>query len=285
MSFFRLVMSFWILHSEVFYKQVSCLSVSRYVDFVEEGGRAVNVRVIRNKTDPDIHWTIFPETGSLKLRKTPFGLDVYAPENSEVDDRKKYQLIGTARGSGFARGPGSTLRPGKTLVNLRFTLLDNDGIAKRLLEIGGPVKFTVNHKASPHRTEYILSDFNPEIHQDWEFSPVKLTFQANQSGSAIMYARPKEDDIVEGTERFVLSLKRISNRMVSYVKSKLVEIIDDDMLGVWSTWYPVSDCQRNDLGKCSRSMSRSCKNLDNRGLSSNPHCIGPAFKQVKCICF
>ena len=70
--------------------------------------------------------------------------------------------------------------------------------------------------------------FFPEIHQDWEFSPVKLTFQANQSGSAIMYARPKEDDIVEGTERFVLSLKRISNRMVSYVKSKLVEIIDDD---------------------------------------------------------
>ena len=43
-----------------------------------------------------------------------------------------------------------------------------------------------------------------------------------------MYARPKEDDIVEGNERFVLSLKRISNRMVSYVKSKLVEVIDDD---------------------------------------------------------
>ena len=65
-------------------------------------------------------------------------MDVYAPENSEVDDRKKYQLIGTARGSEFARGSGSTLRPGKTLVKLRFTLLDNDGnYEKHLTSIQG----------------------------------------------------------------------------------------------------------------------------------------------------
>ena len=109
-------------------------------------------------------YIFFTDTGSLKLRKTPFGLDVYAPENSEVDDRKKYQLIGTARGSGFARGPGSTLRPGKTLVNLRFTLLDNDGnYQKHLTSIqvlfDTPLPSLKISNITDHYSLYLLGNF------------------------------------------------------------------------------------------------------------------------------
>lgn len=73
-----------------------------------------------------------------------------------------------------------------------------------------------------------FSLISKDIYNDWEFSPMKITFPANQSGSAIMYARPKDDDMVEGTERFVLSLKKISRKLVSHVQSKVVDIIDND---------------------------------------------------------
>lgn len=33
------------------------------------------------------------------------------------------------------------------------------GKAKRILEIGGPIKFNVNHKKTPYRTEYMICDF------------------------------------------------------------------------------------------------------------------------------
>lgn len=252
-------------------KQVMCLTVRRLFDYVEEGGSDVKVTVMKNKTDPEIQWTFYPASKYIQFRKIKTGLEVYAPENNRSDERKRYQLIGFVAGTD------------KMVAKLRFTIVDNDRKAKRILEIGGPIKFNVNHKKTPYRTEYMICDFTADIYNDWEFSPMKITFPANQSGSAIMYARPKDDDMVEGTERFVLSLKKISRKLVSHVQSKVVDIIDNDVVGKWSEWLPVSKCQRDIFGDCYMSMSRHCTSAGSR-LSVNAHCDGQSFKRGRCSC-
>ncbi|XP_052683580.1 uncharacterized protein LOC128163927 [Crassostrea angulata] len=252
-------------------KRVACLTVHRLFDYVEEGGSDVKVTVIKNKTDPKIVWSFYPASKYIKFRNTQTGLEVYAPENNRSDERKRYQLIGFVAGTD------------KIVAKLRFTVVDNDRKPKRILEIGGPIKFNVNHKKTPYRTEYMISDFTAGIFNDWEFSPLKITFLANQSGSAIMYARPKDDDTVEGTERFVLSLKKISRKLVSHVQSKVVDIIDNDVVGEWSEWLTFSKCQRGIFGDCYMSMLRQCTSAGS-GLSVNAHCHGQSLKRTRCAC-
>lgn len=70
----------------------------------------------------------------------------------------------------------------------------------------------------------IVSDF----FMDWEFAPVKVVFQPNETGSALMHARPKDDAEMEGTERHILTLKKISHGLISHVQTKIIDIIDND---------------------------------------------------------
>lgn len=67
-----------------------------------------------------------------------------------------------------------------------------------------------------------------DIYNDWEFLFMKIMFLVNQFGFVIMYVWLKDDDIVEGIEWFVLFLKKILWKLVFYVQSKVVDIIDND---------------------------------------------------------
>lgn len=57
---------------------------------------------------------------------------------------------------------------------------------------------------------------------------MKIMFLVNQFGFVIMYVWLKDDDMVEGIEWFVLFLKKILWKLVFYVQSKVVDIIDND---------------------------------------------------------
>lgn len=67
-----------------------------------------------------------------------------------------------------------------------------------------------------------------DIYNDWEFLFMKIMFLVNQFGFVIMYVWLKDDDMVEGIEWFVLFLKKILWKLVFYVQSKVVDIIDND---------------------------------------------------------
>ncbi|XP_061185496.1 uncharacterized protein LOC133193551 [Saccostrea echinata] len=246
--------------------------VKRLFDFVIEGGESVAVTVQKNRTDPRIRWSFLPETQDIQFRETPFGLNVYALEDDRVEGKRNYLL--TARNA----------ETGEILKTVNFIVVDNDGKSRRIQEIGGPIKFFIRHRKAPYYTQYTIPDFKADFFLDWEVVPLKVVFQPNESGISIMYARPKDDAVIEGTERHLLTLKRISNGVVSLVRSKLVDIIDNDVEGEWTGWSPLGKCKRHFVNSCSRTMSRQCQYQKKQLTPVTAHCRGEDIKFTNCLC-
>lgn len=173
----------------------------------------------------------------------------------------------------------------KELQRLRFTFIDNDGPEETSRTEGSrsPIFFAIEHPSNMPNTIYTIVDvLDQNFRHQWSYEPLQVEFQANEAGTKRIKIQAKEDNVIEGDQRSVLVIKRMSTceGVARYYTHYIVKVQDGDVQGMWSEWTDWSECSRP---HCIQNRTRTCQ-LPHGVPIGNAVCVGGERQIRPCHC-
>lgn len=266
--------------------QVQSLSWRYAYDYVVEGG-SLTVTANKSATDPsELSYSLIfecPSTcaESLKTLVTVAdnagrGFVIKTTDNTVVEPQFVIVVIVSDKARNIE------------LQRLRFTFIDNDGpeqVSQRE-DSADPIFFVVKNPPNMPNTIYSLVDVSDQsFRKQWYYEPLQVEFQANEAGTKKIRLHPKEDNTVDGDQRSVIVVKRVSTceGVQRYYSHQIIKVEDIDVNGQWSEWSDWTKCSNTHAPFCDHTRTRTCQ-LPPGVLSGNPVCVGGNLEKRDCAC-